>query len=262
MAGSNKMPKPTVSVITAAYNAESYIGDCINSVQAQTFQDWDMWIVDDHSSDATEEIVRSMTESLPNIHYIRLDENTGGPARPRNVALGQAQGRFVAFLDGDDMFMPKKLQRQIDFMRQKECAISYTGMRRISGDGMTEGHYIPAVAEIDYKGYLGNTCIPFSSSMIDRSMTGPLHMPEDVPHGRDDTALWISLLKQGHRACGLDMDLTRFRQGHGSLSSHFLKMAAGNWDIYRRYAGELGVLQLSASFFQYGARAVAKRLEF
>ncbi len=254
--------QPRVSIITPAYNAEKYIGACIDSVVAQTYSNWDMWIVDDASTDRTEQVVQPYLQAHPNIHYIRMEKNTGSPAAPRNVALEQAQGRYVAFLDGDDMFMPTKLQKQVAFMQEKNCAISYTGYRRLSADGNKTGELKRVPEQLTYKSYLRNTCITMCSSAIDLEKTGPIRFDEQVPRGRDDFALWVDLLKKKHQAFGLNKDLTRFRQGHGSISSNFAEMAKGSWNVYKKYASDLNVVERVAAFCSYGAHAVAKRLVF
>lgn len=254
--------EPRVSIITAAYNAEKYIGTGIESVINQTYDNWEMWVVDDASTDNTQKIVENFAQRNRKINYIRMPCNTGGPAAPRNQALSKMTGSFIAFMDGDDFFMPTKLEEQVSFMQQKNCAISYTGFRRINHDGSKTGEYKQVPPQIKYKSYLGNTCIIMCSAMIDTEKTGPITFDEKLPRGRDDLALWVDLLKKKHEAYGLNKDLTRFRQGHGSISGNFLEMAKGTWQVYSEYAKDLSVIERVTAFCKYGARAVAKRLVF
>lgn len=119
-----KQSDDLISVITPVYNSEEYIGKTIESVLAQTHQNWEMIIADDCSKDKTSEVIKSFKD--PRIKYIKLEEN-GGAARARNAALENASGRFLAFLDADDMWKPKKLEKQLKFMKENEYGFTFTG---------------------------------------------------------------------------------------------------------------------------------------
>jgi len=253
---------PRVSVITAAYNAEKYIGTGITSVMNQTYPNWELWVVDDCSTDHTGAIARAYAQKHPNVHYLKTAYNTGAPAAPRNMALRKMTGRYAAFMDGDDYFMPEKLEAQVAFMQEKDCAISYTAYRRVDGTGEKIGALKRVPEKLDYKSYLGNTCITMCSAMVDTEKTGMIRFDETVPRGRDDLVLWIELLKQKHEAFGLNKDLTRFRQGHGSISGNFTEMAKSNWAVYQKYAADLNIVDRLAAFVSYGFHAIEKRLIF
>ncbi len=248
---------PLVSVITAAYNAEAFIAETIASVQAQSLDDWEMLVADDASGDRTAEIVERCAADDPRVRLIRLERN-GGVARARNAALAAARGRFIAFLDSDDLWLPQKLERQVAFMQEKDAAVSYTSFRRINEDGSDLGRQVKVPARLTYRQLLKNTAIATLTGMVDTAKTGPIRMTEAR---RDDYILWLSILKRGFVAHGLREDLARYRVVRGSLSSKPKRSAAWVWDVYRKVEG-LGPLRSAWCMAHYGARAVLKRLVF
>jgi len=248
---------PLVSVITAAYNAEAFIGEAIASVQAQTLGDWEMLIADDASSDRTAAIVGAAAADDSRIRLICLEQN-GGVARARNSALAAARGRFVAFLDSDDLWLPQKLERQVAFMLEHDAAVSYSSFRRVDETGGQIGRLVKVPARLTYRQLLKNTAIATLTGMVDTSKTGPIRMTEAR---RDDYILWLSILKRGFVAHGLQEDLARYRVVRGSLSSKPKRSAAWVWDVYRDIE-KLGPLHAAWCMLHYGARAVLKRLVF
>jgi teichuronic acid biosynthesis glycosyltransferase TuaG len=248
---------PLVSVITAAYNAEAFIGATIASVKAQSLTDWEMLVADDASTDRTTAIVAAAAADDPRIRLVRLEKN-GGVARARNTALAAARGRFIAFLDSDDLWLPQKLQRQVAFMQAKDAAVSYTAFRRIDETGSRIGRLVTVPARLTYRQLLKNTAIATLTGMVDTAKTGPIRMAEAR---RDDYILWLSLLRRGFVARGLKEDLARYRVVRGSLSSKPKRSAAWVWAVYRE-AENLGRLHAAWCMLHYGARAVMKRLVF
>jgi teichuronic acid biosynthesis glycosyltransferase TuaG len=248
---------PLVSVITAAFNAENFIAETIASVQAQSLTDWEMLVADDASSDRTAAIVRDLAAADPRIRLIGLAEN-GGVARARNAALAAARGRFIAFLDSDDLWLPQKLERQTRFMFERDAAVSYTGFRRIDEAGGSTGRLVRVPARLTYRQLLKNTAIATLTGMVDTAKTGPLRMTEAR---RDDYILWLSILKRGFIAHGLQEDLARYRVVTGSLSSKPKRSAAWVWNVYRDVE-KLALPHAAWCMAHYGARAVLKRLVF
>jgi teichuronic acid biosynthesis glycosyltransferase TuaG len=256
-AGVASEPAPVVSVITPAYNAEAFIVETIASVQAQTLADWELLVADDASTDHTAAIVEAAAVADSRIRLIRLERN-GGVARARNAALSAARGRFVAFLDSDDLWLPQKLERQLAFMRAQDAAVSYTAFRRVDETGTRVGRLVPVPARLSYRQLLKNTAIATLTGMVDTAKTGPIRMTEAR---RDDYILWLSLLKRGFVARGLQQDLARYRVVRDSLSSKPKRSAAWVWDVYRKVE-KLGPLQAAWCMAHYGARAIMKRLVF
>jgi len=248
---------PSVTVITPAYNAAARVGETIRSVQAQSLGDWEMLIADDASEDATAALVEEAARADPRITLIRCAAN-GGSGAARNAALSRAKGRYIAFLDSDDLWLPEKLARQTAFMVDSGCALSYTAFRRISADGQRTGRLIHVPDRLTYQTLLKNTAIATLTAMVDSRQTGPLTMSTAR---RDDYILWLSLLRRGFVARGLNEDLARYRAVAGSLSSRPGRSAAWTWRVYREAEG-LGPVRASWCMANYGARALVKRLRF
>jgi len=248
---------PLVSVITPAWNAANFVAATIASVRAQSMPDWEMLIADDGSHDGTPDIVAGLARSDPRVILLRCREN-GGPARARQVALDAASGRYLAFLDSDDLWLPAKLERQIAFMAAKEAALSYTSFRRMSADGKRIGRSRPIPASLSYRQLLCNTAIATVTAMVDRSITGTVSITNA---GYDDFCLWLSILKRGHVAYGLREDLARYRVRGNSVSSQPLRSAAWVWHIYRDVE-RLAWPHAAWCLANFGVRASAKRLRF
>jgi teichuronic acid biosynthesis glycosyltransferase TuaG len=172
--------------------------------------------------------------------------------------LDQASGRFVAFLDSDDLWLPQKLERQLPFMQYNKAALSYTSFRRMSEDGQVVGKVRPIPRSLTYDQLLKNTAIATLTAVVDREISGPIAMTNE---GYDDFCLWLSILKRGHVAHGLQEDLARYRVRGGSVSSKPLRSARWVWNIYRNVEN-LSALRSVWSLAHFGARAWLKRREF
>lgn len=248
---------PLVSIITPSWNVASLIGETIDSVQAQTFGDWELLIADDCSTDQTAAVVEALAMSDPRIKLIRQPRN-GGPALARQAAIDQATGRFIAFLDSDDLWLPTKLERQIAFSREKRAALTYTAFRRINETGSVTGRLIEVPASLSYEQLLKNTSIATLTAMVDRDVAGNIAMKNE-PY--DDFCLWLSILKPGHVAHGLNEDLARYRVRGSSVSSRPLRSAGWVWHIYRNVE-QLPPAKSAWCFAHWGARAWLKRRAF
>jgi teichuronic acid biosynthesis glycosyltransferase TuaG len=248
---------PLVSIITPSWNVEGLIGETIASVQAQSFADWELLIADDCSTDSTAAVIESHAASDPRIKLIRQPRN-GGPALARQAAIEHAQGRFIAFLDSDDLWLPAKLERQIAFAREHRAALSFTAFRRINEDGSVTGRLISVPASLTYDQLLRNTAIATLTALVDRDIAGPIAMKNE---GYDDFCLWLSILKSGHVAYGLNEDLARYRVRGVSVSSRRMRAAGWVWYIYRNVE-RLSLVKSAWCFAHWSARAWLKRREF
>jgi teichuronic acid biosynthesis glycosyltransferase TuaG len=251
------MPKaPLVSIITPARNAAETLAASIDSASEQSLRDWEMLVIDDASSDGTAALAERRAAADPRIRLLRQGQRRG-VAAARNAGLAEARGRFVAFLDADDLWMPEKLARQTRFMEAGGYALSCTAFRRFSTAADEPGRLIEVPPRLTYDGLLKNTAIASVTAMVDRRLTGPLHFLH-VHH--EDYALWLSLLKRGLKAGGLNEDLARYRVNRESLSGQKLQSALWVWQVYRDVEG-LGILKAGWCLANYGFNAVRKRLE-
>lgn len=246
-----------ISIITPAYRAEFVISETINSVINQTYKSWEMLIADDCSPDNTTGVIWAAAVDDSRIRLIRCERN-GGPAAARNAALQQARGRWVAFLDSDDLWMPTKLEETLEFAKRKNSALTYTGFRRISSDGFFVGHFVDIPDKLNYRQLLSNTAIATSTVLIDRNLVGEVNM-QSVYY--DDFVCWLGILKRDFTAYGLRKDLMRYRVVSGSVSRNKRRSALEVWRTYR----EVECLSLSRSlwsFLGYALRASKKYRNF
>jgi teichuronic acid biosynthesis glycosyltransferase TuaG len=248
---------PLVSIITPSWNVERFIGETIESVQAQTVDDWELLIADDCSTDQTAALVSRYAAGDARIKLIRQPRN-GGPALARQAAIDNAGGRFLAFLDSDDLWLPAKLERQIAFAKKKRAALSYTAFRRINEAGSATGRLITAPESLTYEQLLKNTSIATLTALVDREIAGNVAMKNE-PY--DDFCLWLSILKQGQVAHGLNEDLGRYRVRGVSVSSRRLRSAGWVWHIYRNVE-HLSLIKSAWCFGHWAARAWLKRRQF
>lgn len=246
-----------VSIVTPAFRAARYVGEAIRSVQAQTYRDFEMLIVDDCSPDDTVAIVERFAAADPRIRLLRQQTN-GGPAAARNRALAQARGRWIAFLDSDDTWLPEKLEKQLAFHRACGAKISFTEFRRVDAGGSQVGRRITVRDWLDYDRLLCDTGIATSTVIVDRARTGPFSMKKTY---YDDYACWLELLRSGGLAVGLHEDLMRYRVLGGSISRNKLKSARHVWRTYREVE-RLGLLRSAWSFVNYAGRGAMKYWRF
>lgn len=242
-----------VSIITPAYKAAGYVGETIKSVLNQDYMAWEMIIVDDCSSDNTLEVLQCWEEKDSRIKVISANEN-GGPAAARNIAIESAKGRWIAFLDSDDVWMAGKLSKQLVFHQEKDAVISYTRGRRFQEDVSNSGHLIAAPEEIRYAELLGNTAIITSTVLVDRNKSGDFKMKNAY---YDDFVCWLDLLRSGGRAVGLQDDLLRYRVLPGSVSRNKLKSAKEVWKTYREIE-KLGLVASIRHFCSYAFHGFLK----
>lgn len=246
-----------VSIITPAYRAAAFVDATIRSVRDQSFTNWELIVADDSSPDATREVVAAQAASDPRVRLLALPQN-GGPARARNAALEAASGRWIAFLDSDDLWLPQKLERQLQFHRESGAALTCTGFRRISAHGERTGRYIQPPTKLDYRGALGLTGIATSTVLIDRERTGPVRMK---PVYYDDFACWLDVLRNGEFAMGLDEDLMRYRVMEGSISRNKFRSAKEVWKQLRTVE-QIGLPLAIQSFSRYAFHATIKYSRF
>ena len=245
-----------VSIITPSYNSEQFILQAINSVINQSYINWEMIIVDDSSEDNSKDVISSVAESESRIRTFFLDSNVG-PAEARNLALRNAKGKYIAFLDSDDFWHPQKLYKQILFMQRNDIAFSYTSYQLVSEDGLNKKKIIRALSKISYFDYLKNTIIGCLTVIIDVEKTGFFEMPNI--RSSHDMALWLLIMKRGFAAYGLDEDLASYRLVHNSNSSSKIKAAKDVWRVYRKEE-KLSFFYSFWCFINYAFNAIKKRV--
>jgi teichuronic acid biosynthesis glycosyltransferase TuaG len=245
-----------VSIVMPAWKAESHIADSIESVIAQTYQKWELIVVDDCSPDNTSLKVQSYSEQDSRIKLIKSKLN-GGPANARNLALRIAKGRWIAFLDSDDVWDKEKLASQLLFHEDKRAVLTYTGFQRFAGNNRY-GKVVQVPESLTYFELLGNTAIATSTVIVDRTISGDFLM-KNIYY--DDFGCWLDLLKGGQKAYGLQLCLMRYRVLAGSVSRNKIKSSFEVWKVYRK-TESLGLLISLKYFALYFIHAVAKHSKF
>ena len=225
---SKKYDNERVSVITPVYNAARFIAGTVESAATQTYKDIEIVLVDDCSKDNSAEIIAELQKKYSNIVYHKQEKNQGA-AVARNTALNLATGRYVAFLDSDDLWLQEKIERQLFLMKEKDCPICYAAIDFMD----EEGNVIKGKRNIqeacDYKYLLHNTIIATSTVVIDRNVLGDFQMP--LRRGGQDYATWLMLLRNGTVARGINEVLSHYRISSGSLSSNKWKSIKQVWQI-------------------------------
>ncbi|MCB6490851.1 glycosyltransferase family 2 protein [Dorea sp. 210702-DFI.3.17] len=227
-----------VSIIMPSYNTAEYIADSIKSVLKQTYENWELIIVDDCSTDGTDEVVKKFSDKR--IRYYKNKKNSGA-AVSRNRALKLAQGRWIAFLDSDDLWSSKKLETQIDFMKFNGYYFSYTNYDEIDMNGNRTGIRVTGPKKITKVGMF-NYCWPGCLTvMYDAERVGLIQIADIKKN--NDYAMWLKVCKKADCYL-LDRCLSRYRKGRtGSVSSHSIKTMIGwHYKLYRD-AEQLSVLK-------------------
>lgn len=244
-----------VSIITPAYNVAKYLEETVKSVQAQTFSEWEMIIVDDCSTDYTYPLANQLAEQDTRIIVLQNKKNSG-VAATRNTALDAATGEYIAFIDADDLWLPDKLKKQIAFMDKGGYALTYTNYQKFNSDtGERYKKTIKAPSKMTAEMIYGDTSIGCLTVMVNRNITGPFHMP--LLDHTEDNITWQKILARGFTGYRLDEVLSLYREGNKSLTNSKKKAALQQWSTYRNYYN-FSVPRSAYYFSLYALNAVKK----
>ena len=246
-----------ISIVVPVYEVERFIEETIASVQKQTYENWELLLVDDCSKDKSCILIEEKAAKDIRIRLIRQDTNQGAAAA-RNCGVSHASGRYLCFLDSDDLWEPDKLECELRFMQEKQAAFVFTGYEFADEQGKGLGKIVRVPQEISYSQALKNTTIFTSTVMIDRSKI----KDEDIFMPRiasEDTATWWHLLKVYGKAYGLDKNLVKYRRSANTLSSNKLEAIKRIWGLYRRQE-KLNVFYSVYCMCFWALRAVLRRV--
>jgi teichuronic acid biosynthesis glycosyltransferase TuaG len=223
---------PQVSVITPVYNASRWLPQTLDSVREQTMTDWEHILVDDGSGDESVAIIQAAAARDPRIRLLRTECN-GGPATARNMALAAASGRYFAFLDADDLWLPEKLECCLNWMRAHDSSFVYHDYRHMSADGTRVGAVITGAEELDLRTLhtrRGHGCL---CMVIDRERVGDLRFPPGFRLTNEDFVAWLRIIEQGHIGHRVPRDLGRYRVSDSGRNANKLRAAYYSWLVYR-----------------------------
>jgi len=232
-----------ISIITPLYNSKQHILDTIQSVQYQTYANWELIIIDDASNDGSVKVAESFSTQDKRIKLIKLDSNKG-PAVARNKGIKECSGRYIAFLDSDDLWYAEKLNKQLNFMKKNHYAFTYTGFEKINEAGEVIGTVLPYKEEVSYYDLLKSNHIGCLTVMIDLKILGHKMYMTDIKK-RQDQGLWLDVLKQLDKAYCLNEILGQYRIREGSISINKIANIKYQWELYR----DIEKLNLFKSFY-------------
>lgn len=222
-----------VSIIMPCFNAASYIRESVESIRSQTFKEWELIIVDDCSKDSSIDIISSLVKEDERIKLICHKKNAGVSAA-RNTGIAEARGEYIAFLDSDDIWKPEKLEKQLAFMKEKGCVLSYTDFQKFNTSDGTLGKVMRCPKRMCASDILKNTAIGCLTVMVDKKQAGEFRMPP-LNH-TEDNCTWYHILKDTNQtAYNLGEVLSFYRDGNASMTKNKGKSAKLQWQTYRCY---------------------------
>ena len=248
-----------ISIVTPVYNAAVFIRQTMEMVQAQTFTDWELILVDDGSKDDSCKVIENYLMEKPDerIRLIKKGKNEGA-ALTRNRGIREAKGRYIAFLDADDVWLNHKLQRQMEFMEEVDAGFVFSAYEFGDDEAVGTGRIVHVPDNLSYKKALSRTVIFTTTVLLDTKKIEKelIYMP-NVPS--EDSATWWQILRQGHVARGLDEVLAIYRRPGKSLSSNKLKAIQRIWYLYRKVE-KLSLLTSCVAFVGWAYRATVRRI--
>ncbi len=242
-----------VSIITPMYNSQLYIEEMIMSVLNQTYSDWELIIVDDCSTDSSKCIVQNYCELDDRIKLVVKEENTG-PAQSRNIGIKVATGRYIAFLDSDDLWKKEKLESQVLMMQREKVAISCTAYE-INYMTNSALKYFYVKERITYEDLLKVNYFSCDTVLIDRNLVNTIYFNNFTLH--EDYITWLGLMKQNISAIGINKPLAVYRIHSQSRSSNKFKGIIYIWRVYREFE-KLGFLQSLKYTLYYSTNGIKK----
>jgi glycosyltransferase involved in cell wall biosynthesis len=246
-----------VSIITPNYNCENYIAEAIESVLAQTYTNWEMLVVDDCSTDDSVAIVSEYAQNDIRIKLFKTEQQSGSPVLPKNIGIQNARGRYIAFLDSDDVWLPEKVERQIKLFESEDAAIVFSYFEKITEDGVRNNRVIYSPELVTYKKLLKSNCIGNLTAMYDTAKTGQIFF-ESIGH--EDYAFWLNVLRMGYIAKNTKTVEALYRVREHSVSQNKITASRWTWNIYYRYLN-LPFLQCLYCFITYFVKASIKFLK-
>ena len=245
-----------ISIIMPMHNSAAFVGEAIESVLAQSYREWELIIVDDESTDASVSIVEAYAQKDSRIRLFRNPKPIKMPSAPRNMGLSMAKGRYIAFLDSDDMWLPEKLTQQIPLMQNPQVAIVYSNYEKMTESGKKTGRVIKAPRPADYKKLLRGNVIGNLTGIYDKEKVGIVPFL-NIHH--EDYAMWLSILKRGFIAQNTGTVAARYRLSSSSVSTNKYRVLSWQWNIYRNIE-HISIMKSTIYFVSYAFKAFLKTL--
>jgi teichuronic acid biosynthesis glycosyltransferase TuaG len=225
------MQQSLVSIVMPMYNAEKYLEQAVKSVLAQTYPHWELLIINDHSTDHSVEIARKFETADSRIHLYNTDYHNGMPSAPRNTGVRLAQGRFIAFLDSDDLWAPEKLSQQVSLFKDDNVFVVYSDYEKIEEDGARKNRIVRAPLTLNYKKLLRGNAIGNLTGIYDTQKVGKIAI-KNIHH--EDYAMWLEILKKGGIALNTNTVTAFYRLSNSGVSRKKSRLLTWQWNIYRQ----------------------------
>ena len=232
-----------VSIIMAAYNAEKTIEQAINSVLSQTYPNFELLVIDDCSTDRTVRLIQQLAIKDNRIRLVQNEKNSG-VSYTRKHGLEEAKGEWIAILDSDDAWSEDKLEKQMLLQGKSGAELLFTGSTFMDADGKKIDWYLHAPSEVTYRQLLKQNVLSNSSALVRKELYSKHYAVGDDMH--EDFAIWLSILKEGKKAYGVDEPLLIYRIAKSSKSGNKVKAAKMNWNTYRY----VGLNPLAAFYYE------------
>lgn len=251
--------KELVSIVVPVYHAENYIRETCDSVRAQGYENWELLLVVDGREDSTIPVIEEyIYENREGRIRLLIQEENKGAALARNYGVKESKGRYITYLDADDLWKQDKLEKELAFLEEKDAAFVFTGYEFADETGKGTGKVVRVPEKLVYKEALKNTTIFTSTVMFDTAKINKDLL--EMPNMRsEDTALWWKVLRSGYDAYGLDENLVYYRRPAKSLSSNKLVAIQRIWKLYRKAEG-LSVPYSCYNFCFWAVKAVLRRV--
>lgn len=235
--------KPLISIITPCYNASSVITHTIESVLAQTYHNWEMLIVDDCSADDSAEIIKKYSEKDSRIKYFKTEKASGSPSLPRNIGIENARGKYIAFLDSDDLWLPEKLEKQEAYAEENGYNFLYSDYEKINDEGVRHNRIVRMPGKSSFWDVIESCTIPCLTVFLTKDIIGKTRF-KSIP--KEDFIFWLDILKKDVIAYNVGEILALYREQKSSRSSNKFEMIKSQWEILRNVEG---VKPFLASYF-------------
>ncbi len=217
------------SIIMPCHNGAKYIADSIRSVIAQTYTDWELLVVDDCSTDDSVEIVQQLASKDSRIKLLQTEQPSGSPTLPRNIGIENAQGRFIAFLDCDDMWLPAKLKNQLPLFENERTAVVFSYYEKMDESGKRNNRIVRSPSKVKYSTLLKGNCIGNLTGAYDTRKVGKV-LQKHIHH--EDYVMWLQILSQGWIAQNTNSCEAVYREQKNSVSGNKLRVLSWVWNIY------------------------------
>lgn len=241
-----------VSIIIPLYNAEQYIIETLESVNKQTYSNYEVLIINDFSTDKSAILVENYIKNKSKFELYNLESNRG-VSYARNFGIDKSNGKFIAFLDSDDLWTIDKLEKQMGFMLNNDYVFSCTAYNIFEDEKENKRKIIPKNV-LTYDDLLYGNQIACSTVVVLKELINKKYFKE-CHH--EDYLLWLELLKSGHNCYGIDNVLGYYRKSKKSLSGNKLKAATWTWNILYNEQN-IGLFKSLKCFFYYIAKALKK----